>query len=279
MSTSVDEPFAESQADDAGGASIQDRVNRRVYHAAGVERAYTPFDELEVAEVAALLKYQPAICGRDVLDIGVGPGRTTPYLVQLARSYLGIDYSPIMIDCFMRKFPDVRVRCADMRDLSFLIDQSIDFALASSNVLDAVSHDDRLHVLRQLHRVLRPHGVVMFSSHNRSYEPAFGGPRLRSSRNPCTQALYVLRFFQQQFNHRRTGRLRRIERDYALLDDIGHDYRLLHYYIDHATQRQQLAACGFAMLDVYAVDGRIVPAHDPAAGSPRLYYLARKAAH
>ena len=63
---------------------LQDAVNRRVYHAAGVDLKYDSWD-LNRCEVVTLLKYQPAFAGRDVLDLGVGPGRTAMYLTPLAR--------------------------------------------------------------------------------------------------------------------------------------------------------------------------------------------------
>lgn len=273
MST-IDEPISESVS---LSPSIQDRVNMRVYHAPGIEHAYSRSDELEAGEVAALLKYQPAVSNRDVLDVGVGAGRTTPYLMQLAKSYVAIDYSPIMVECFKHKFQDVPIRCEDMRNLSFLAAESIDFALASCNVLDAVSHEHRLIVLRQLHRVLRPQGIILFSSHNRSFLPALRGPQLRRSLSPCNQARYVVQFVRQHINHFSTGKLRRFERDYALLDDIGHDYRLLHYYIDRASQHRQLAQCGFETLAVYTNSGRLAADGDQAADSPILYYVAAKA--
>lgn len=256
--------------------SAQDRLSQRIYHSPGVERTYLPLENLEPGEVAALLKYQPAINQHAVLDIGVGTGRTTPYLIQLAASYLAIDYSPVMVECFKCKFPNVPIRQADMRDLSFLPSESIDFVMASCNVLDVVSHEHRLMVLHEMRRVIRSHGVLLFSSHNRSFLPAFRGPRLRTSRNPFTQARYLLEFFRQQFNHFSTGKLRRIEPDYALLDDVGHDYRLLHYYIDRATQLRQLARSGFDVLDVYTFSGRLLTANDQAADSPILYYVAAK---
>lgn len=256
--------------------SIQDQINKRVYHSPGIDRAYYHADELEIAEVVAFLKYQPAIAGSDVLDIGVGAGRTTPYLMQLAKSYVGIDYSPIMVECFKRKYPDVSIFNADMRDLSFLTAESIDFALASCNVIDAVSHEDRLKVLAQIHRVMRPNAILIFSAHNRSFHSVFRGPRLRRSYNLCTQALHVLRFVRQQINHSRTGKLRRVERDYALLDDIGHDYRLLHYYVSRTVQTQQLAQCGFRTLDVYTDSGSMLSAGDEGTDSAVLHYVALK---
>ncbi|HEY4139402.1 MAG TPA: class I SAM-dependent methyltransferase, partial [Casimicrobiaceae bacterium] len=209
--------------------STQDAVNHAVYHAKGIERAYRS-RVLSPAEVSALLKYQRYFAGRDVLDIGVGTGRTTHYLAPLAGSYTGIDYSPHMIGHMHEHFPDVRALQVDMRNLSAFDDGAFDFVLASANVMDAVSHADRLATLGEVQRTLRAGGVFIFSSHNRDYAKATSGPRLQYSRNPATQLGNLARFVRQSVNHRRTRKLRRIEIDYSLLDDAGHDYALLHYY-------------------------------------------------
>ncbi len=261
---------------DATRTSIQDRVNRRIYLSPGVDSYYHD-DQLDVAEGAALLKHQPAVAGRRVLDIGVGPGRTTRFLAPLASDYLGIDYSPIMVESFRRSFPAVAVACLDMRDLSSLAADSIDFVLASCNVIDAVSHQDRQQVLGEVRRVMCAGGIFMFSSHNRDFREAFRGPQLRWSRSPCNQALHLLRFIGQQLNHRSTGKLRQVEREYALLDDIGHDFQLLHYYIDCATQIEQLARNGFATLEVYGHCGRVLSGSESDLDSPSLLYVATPA--
>lgn len=255
--------------------SIQDAVNRDVYHARGIERAYRS-TLLSAAEISALLKYQPYVAGKDVLDIGVGTGRTTHYLAPLAARYTGIDYSPHMIRTMRERFPQVRVLQMDMRDLAAFADGSFDFVLGSNNVMDAVSHADRLAVLAEMRRVLRAGGVLMFSSHNRDCATATAGPRLRYSKNPATQASYVANFVRQLLNHRRMRTLRRTEPEYSLLDDGGHDYALLHYYVDQAHAERQLGANGFEMLDVFAHSGVANARQGKDERSPSLYYVARR---
>src|SRR5436190_12668983 len=208
-------------------STSQFELNRAVYHAPGVSRLYQ-LDSLDRVEAAALIQYQPSFAGRNVLDLGVGTGRTIDFLKPVARHYVCLDYSPVMVDFVRSTRPDVEVHLADMRNLSTWGAEAFDFVFGSNNVLDAVSHDDRIRTLSEIRRVLSSNGVFMFSSHNRHYRYAGSGPRLRPSRNPVTQLLNVGHYFRQQMNHHRLSRHRRLEQDYALLDDIGHDFSCLH---------------------------------------------------
>lgn len=256
--------------------SPQDRVNRRIYQAPGIARYYQS-DRLDIAETMAFLAYQPAFAGRDVLDMGVGAGRTTRYLMPLARRYECIDSSAPMVEYVRHRLPGVPIRRADMRDLSAFATASFDFVLASCNLIDAVSHDDRFVVIAEVHRTLRPDGLFVFSSHNRRFRKATSGPRMVWVRNPATQLLHVARYARSWMNHLRVGRLRRFEAEYALLNDPGHDYAALHYYIDARTQRRQLEQSRFRLLDIFEESGRRLGAEDEATDSPSLLYVAERA--
>src|SRR5579871_1208557 len=253
--------------------SDQDRLNQRIYQSPDIARWYKS-ESLDAAETVALLRYQPAFAGRDVLDLGVGTGRTTRYLAPIAGRYVCMDASPPMVEYIRRHAPAIDVRLADMRDLAAFGLGVFDFVLASCNLVDAVSHEDRLQVFREVWRALRPAGVFAFSSHNRRLRSALSGPALQRSRNPATQALHVLRYVRSLVNHARVAPLRRIERDYAVLNDPGHDYAALHYYIDRPTQAAQLDAIGFHLLDVFDGDGRPLASGDDDSASPSLLYVA-----
>lgn len=255
----------------------QDEVNRRVYHAPGVDRSYASWT-LTRAEAATLLKYQSAFASRDVLDLGVGTGRTSIYLAPLAKRYEGIDYSPVMVERMRSSLPGISVRLGDLRTLAPFHDGSFDFVFGPNNVLDAVSHDDRLRALAEAHRVLRPGGLFIFSSHHRQYSKALSGPRVHWSRNPARLAMHVRQWIVQVFNHMRIGRLRRLEEEFALLNDEGHDYACLHYYIDQRHQRQQLMDAGFTVVDVLDCDGQSLSEAEPATDSPWLMYVAKRRA-
>jgi SAM-dependent methyltransferase len=253
----------------------QEQVNRRIYHAPRVTRYYHA-RALDCAETMALLKYQPAFAGRRVLDLGVGTGRTTRYLAPLSASYVGLDYSPHMIAHLAETMPAVRLQLGDIRNLSSFESRAFDFAVAADNVIDAVSHPERLRVLAELRRVLEDDGVFVFSSHNRRFRHAMDGPRLARARNPVTQAAHVVRYVRCRITHARVRRLRRIEPEYALLNDSGHAYATLHYYIDRETQRLQLQAHGFVLLDIFDLAGRALADGDDAVESGTLLYVAQR---
>jgi len=264
------------RADRAGNErAAQDAVNRDVYHAPEIDRSYKR-TTLSTAETVVLLKHQPSIAGRAVLDIGVGTGRTIAFLKPLARRYACLDYSPAMVQRVRRDHPDLDVHLTDMRDLSPWRDESFDFVFAANNVLDAVGHEDRLRTIGEIRRVLMPEGLFVFSSHNRRFRLAGHGPRLEYSRNPVTQLSLALQYLRSLVNHRRLLANRRDGSDYALFADPGHDFGLIHYYVDRSRQAAQLDAHGFQLLDVVDMAGRELTGDDDDADSASLMYVARR---
>lgn len=105
--------------------------------------------------------------GMSILDLGVGGGRTTPYLSSIAGRYVGADYSPEMLAECRKKFPHLEFHTADAADLSVFASSSLDAVVMAFNVLDNLNPvESRQAALREAYRVLKPHGVLIFSSHN-----------------------------------------------------------------------------------------------------------------
>jgi SAM-dependent methyltransferase len=144
----------------------QDRAtNLQVYSAPEIATHYAALDYLTPCErflFDAHIKPRMAI-----LDIGVGGGRTTPYLSQKASRYIGVDYSEEMIRQCRHKFPDQEFVVTDASDLSEFSDASFDAIVIAFNGLDyLLPEEKRWQCLRECHRVLRAEGLLIFSSHN-----------------------------------------------------------------------------------------------------------------
>ena len=168
-------------------AAPQDEVNRAVYYSPGVYRRYLS-NVLYPAEAACLLRHQSSIAGRDVLDVGAGAGRLARYLAPLAAHYEGIDYSPVMVDYLRTSMPALSVHLVDFRNLKIFAADSFDFVIASDNVIDALTPEDRSRALAETRRVLRIGGRAAFSSHNLRYRRAFPVRALTGRRTPSNSA-------------------------------------------------------------------------------------------
>ena len=259
----------------AFSASRQEAVNHRVYESPDVYRYYASL-LLTPSEIACLLKYQPYIAGRDVLDVGVGTGRTTRYLAPVARRYVGIDYSSVMV-CYMKgAMPAVTVQHADFRNLEIFDNDSFDFVFAPNNVIDSLSHEGRLQALGEARRVLRFGGVFAFSSHNIRYKGAFSGPQLNWSNNPVRLASNCFQYGLCWRNYLRLAPLRRSTPEYAVLNDPGHYYACLHYYVSRSTVDSQLAHVGLKLNEVFDAVGQVTPETSDDSENASLLYVAER---
>jgi SAM-dependent methyltransferase len=102
-----------------------------------------------------------------ILDIGVGGGRTAPYLFAKGAKYIGVDYSQAMVAACKRKFPALEFYCENACDLRRFEDASFDVAVFSWNGMDCIGTvEAREACLREVFRVLKPGGRFIFSSHN-----------------------------------------------------------------------------------------------------------------
>ena len=136
----------------------------RVYSAPEIVAQYAGMDSLSACEQLLFDAYlQP---GKSILDIGVGGGRTSPYLCQRASRYVGVDYSEEMIRACRSRFPHLQFEVADASDLSQFADASFDSVVFSFNGIDCLTREKRENCLRECYRVLKPGGVYVMSSHN-----------------------------------------------------------------------------------------------------------------
>lgn len=143
----------------------QSAANLRVYDAPEVAAHYASLDYLTACEQLLFSSYIPP--GSAVLDVGVGGGRTTPYLSGRACRYIGVDYSETMIRNCRARFPGLEFLVMDASDLSAFADNSFDAVVMAFNALDyVIPAERRWRCLRECGRVLRSGGMLIFSSHN-----------------------------------------------------------------------------------------------------------------
>lgn len=251
-------------------------MNQEWYARPEAVAAFSGDDLLEPTLVMLLIRYRDWILDRHVLDMGVGPGRTTAYLSRLTPGYVGIDYSPPMVEHCARRFPDTRLELGDARDLSRFEPSSFDFVLFSYGAISALDHEGRLQVLHEVRRILRPEGLFAFSAHNREYHAAHAGPRLHLHRNPVTFLVNGLRWLRNLWNHAQRRSMEREGPEYALINDLAEDFRLIHYYIDQRQQRQQLAESGLDAVAVYDDELNAVQPDAHPAKAPWIWYVARR---
>jgi SAM-dependent methyltransferase len=140
-------------------------TNLQTYDAPEVAAHYATLDYLTPCERVLFETYIPK--GSAVLDIGVGGGRTTPYLVNRASRYVAVDYAPAMVKACEAKFPGLEFIVADAANLSVFPDASFDVVVFAFNGIDYVlPEQSRRSCFGHVHRVLKANGVFIFSSHN-----------------------------------------------------------------------------------------------------------------
>jgi ubiquinone/menaquinone biosynthesis C-methylase UbiE len=142
-----------------------------LYDTETISRDYASRDYLEPAERTVLEILRPKMHEWEMLDMGVGGGRTTKYFAPLVKNYTGADYATSMIDvCLEKHGNDYFFLTCDARNMKELPDNSYDFVLFSYNGIDSFQHRERKASLKEIRRVLKPDGYFCFSSHNLDWE-------------------------------------------------------------------------------------------------------------
>src|SRR5437773_8940560 len=98
------------------------RAYQTYYNDPAVLAHYKNSGGLYPAETVLLSQVKEELKDQPILDVGIGGGRTTPYLREISKSYTGIDFSEGMIQSARQKFPDVSLFVCDARDLSIFHD-------------------------------------------------------------------------------------------------------------------------------------------------------------
>lgn len=218
--------------------------NHRTFRRADVVREFSTWDWIEPGEELLIERVEDKIVGRGILEIGVGAGRLVRRLRQISRNYIGMDYSPEMVEVCWRRFPGVVFFCADARDLGQIQNESVALVVFSFNGIDYVLHDDRLRIMHEVRRVLARQGFFLFSSHN------------------IESAMYSREDLSRDLP------------DHSVVREDMKNMSYFSYYTRQGAVRQQLRAAGFqGKVECCDRDG-LAPGTDRRSGW--LHYLAQK---
>jgi len=250
-------------------------MNKKKYESKSVVSSYVNM-RLQNPEVMIIVKYREFISEKHVLDIGCGSGRTTAILKNLSSGYVGLDYSLEMIESCRKRFEGVHFIHGDVRSMSEFKDEEFDCVMFSFNGLDSISHDDRIKGLREIRRVLKQDGLFVFSSHNRNHRYAISRPKMKFSRTPCKLAEDFIKLLKSMSNRLRNKNHQVFNEQYAIINDIAHNYAMLTYYINKAHQVSQLKAMSFETIEMYDTLGNVLNLDSDDKDSAWIYYVAKK---
>ncbi|MHA7684397.1 class I SAM-dependent methyltransferase [Cupriavidus sp. PET2-C1] len=234
--------------------TAQDRINQHAWRSWGARRWFgTASDWTDPGEAAAIARVADEVRGQPILDVGVGGGRTVALLRALSDDYTAVDYMPEMVEICQRNHPGVRVMQMDARNMSRFADSSFALVMFSFNGIDAVDYAGRVAILREFARVLRPGGLMLFSTHN------MRGPSYREnlsrfvrlphlSANPIAVGIDTARVICNlpiaTFNYLRHSRLNREFDGYAIRVCAAHKFGIVIVYTEFAAQKRALAELG-----------------------------------
>ena len=116
-------------------------------------------------ERPGVLQFLPELAGKDVLDAGCGPGFYTHFMVEKGANVTAFDFNPLFVALTQQRAgAQVKVLQADLAEpLSFAEDASFDVVVC---VLVLHYLQDWLPALKEFQRVLRPGGLLIFSTHH-----------------------------------------------------------------------------------------------------------------
>jgi SAM-dependent methyltransferase len=267
--------------------TAQDRINRKAWGSWGARHWFEsaqgwtdPGEAAAVRWIADEVRHQP------ILDIGVGGGRTVPLLTTISQDYTAIDYMPEMVTFCRRNHPGVRAHQMDARDMSAFADNSFALVMFSFNGIDAVDYEGRAAILSEIARVLRPGGMVLFSTHNMrgpSYRENLTRfvrlPRL--SANPIAMGIDAARIIYNlpiaTFNYLRYASQSREFDGYAIRVCAAHKFGIVIVYTEIVAQKRELEFAGMRSQATFGnLDEHELHEGDDLTNINWFHFIARK---
>jgi ubiquinone/menaquinone biosynthesis C-methylase UbiE len=157
----------------------------------------------------------------DLLEVGCGEGRGVSLLMQHAKSFTAVDKLGEVMHELQVKYPSGRFLSLNIPPMRELQDNSYD-SVVSFQVIEHIQDD--LMFLKEIHRVLKPGGVALITTPNRS---------MSLSRNPW----HIREYLPQQLRDLAESVFGRVK-----LKGITGNEKVMHYYaqnkrfVDRITQ-------------------------------------------
>jgi SAM-dependent methyltransferase len=234
----------------------QDGLNQAVWRDPHAVRGYRAAQGFSDAGEEAMYELVRArVRDEQILDIGVGGGRTVSLLLPLARRYVALDYAPAMVEACRQRFPHIDVSVGDARDLTRFADATFGLVTFSFNGIDAVDHEARKRVLAEVCRVLKPNGLFWFSTLNvaglglrlRPWIPEWPERDEKPLRFAYQTARMLARMPKRLLNYARLRPLFSEGNGWSVNTLSAHDYNLLVHYTSLAREQDELRERGFAL--------------------------------
>jgi SAM-dependent methyltransferase len=246
------------------------KINRDTYTSLQARRQYArATGYLDDGEQLALNYVAEHSYAPDVLDIGVGGGRTVPLMKRFCGRYTGIDYASELIAICQRRFPKETLIEMDARELTFA-NKSFDVVAFSNNGIDSVGFSDRMLILEQAYRVLRPCGFFVFSALNQH------GKERAVKRGLVGCIKDAIGLPVSLINKRRLRKYNAEHGVYSTRTLSAHFSGLVATLTSVPEQIAQLLQSSFYVEQVISCDGQVINQDYNMCESPYIHYVARK---
>jgi len=96
------------------------------------------------------------------------------------------------------------------------------------------------------------------------------------SRTPCKLAENFIKLLKSTRNRLKNKNHQVFNEQYAIINDIAHNYAMLTYYINKGHQVSQLKTMGFETIEMYDTLGNVLNLDSDDKDSAWIYYVAKK---
>lgn len=237
---------------------------------------------MDAGEALVMRRLAERARGQPILDLGVGGGRTVPYLTSLGGDYVAADYLPEMVALTRSRYPGVRVERMDARDLSGFDAGAFSVVVFSFNGMDGVGHRDRRTIFAEVHRVLRPGGLFAYSTRNLDHESVGRLPIdpdwRRLARSPARALRHAVRLPRRIREYRQTRTLVERGKGWAMLPHPGYDLSVfVFHHVSLPRALEEVREADFdPEVEIYGSEGAALDRSAGTSQTVRFHVIARK---